>query len=46
MADRVERARRKRDKEGPAGVARGYVEVGDSVGVVGRDRPPPQASGP
>ena len=26
MADRVERVRRKRNKEGPAGVAVGYVE--------------------
>ena len=26
MADRVERARRKRNKEGPAGVAGSYVE--------------------
>ena len=26
MADRAEGARRKRDKEGPVGVATGYVE--------------------
>jgi hypothetical protein len=45
MADRAEGVRRKRDKEGPAGVATGYVEVGDSVGAVGRDKLPPKASG-